>query len=128
MNKMDQNEKIDKNNKKAYFGIKKLIPTIKTLNMLKMEKNFIALEKGYPRQPYTHWDLDNLIHHIQLEADELKEAYNRRDFINMNEEIADISNLCDYIHEIILNHEDNLINPLFSQQKLVKNQKMSMGE
>lgn len=86
---------------KPLFGeeeIRKLkyrLPMIETLAMLKMEKNFIALEKGYPRQPYASekQPIAFMIHHIEQELTELKEAYEQQNIIGMQEECADISNI-----------------------------------
>jgi len=77
------------------------LPMIKTLAMLKMEKNFIALEKGYPRQPYASekQPISFMIHRIEEELDELKEAYDEQNVQVMEEECADISNLVDYLFE-----------------------------
>jgi len=82
-------------------GLKHRLPSIKSLNMLKMEKNFIALEKGYPRQPYndSNQPINFMIHRIEEELEELKEAFRQQNFTVMKEECADISNLVDYLFE-----------------------------
>jgi len=93
---------------------------IKSLNMLKMEKNFIAHnEKGYPRQPYNDKNqpirfLIQRIHDELKELDTSHQAYealhtipneliSSEDFMDelneMREECADISNLVDYLFE-----------------------------
>ena len=79
----------------------------KTLAMIKMEKNFIALEKGYPRHPYNdkNQNIPFLIKRLEEEFIELKKAYRYKGlneamwFRNMREELADISNIVDYIFE-----------------------------
>ena len=54
--------------------LKKRLPHIKSLAMVKMEKNFIALEKGYPRQPYNTLKQSKsfLVFRIEEELNELK--------------------------------------------------------
>ena len=89
--------------------LKHRLPTIKSLAMLKMEKNFIAYcEKKYPRQPYKELPPSYLIQRIEEELKELKEAFDKSnpDFIsNMMEECADISNLTDYLYELLLSFQ-----------------------
>ena len=93
---------------------------IKTLAMLKMEKNFIAHnEKGYPRKPYAdkNQPIRFLIQRIHDELKELdtshqafealhtipNELISSEDFSDelneMREECADMSNLIDYLFE-----------------------------
>lgn len=72
---------------------------MKTLAMMKMEKNFVALEKGYPRQPYKKLTMCYLIERLEEEVDELKEAWERGWDQEAKLECADISNLVDYIFE-----------------------------
>jgi NTP pyrophosphatase (non-canonical NTP hydrolase) len=81
--------------------LKHRLPSIKTLAMLKMEKNFIAhIEKGYPRQPYdSDQSVSFLIGRIHDELNELYVACNHNDVPTMKEECADISNLVDYLFE-----------------------------
>lgn len=81
--------------------LKRRLPGIKTLAMLKMEKNFIALEKNYPRQPYAaeNQPIRFMIHRIEEELQELKEAFDLENVDVMKEECADISNLVDYLFE-----------------------------
>lgn len=82
--------------------LKHRLPQIKTLAMLKMEKNFIAYcEKGYPRQPYCAPDQPTsyLILRISQELRELKQAFSIKDVQTMKEECADISNIVDYLFE-----------------------------
>jgi hypothetical protein len=89
-------------NLKIYSGGKSRIPEIRSLAMLKMEKNLIAvIDKNYSRQPYkaSANHLDYLIHRLIEETAEPEEACLRSDLINMGEELADVSNLCDYIFE-----------------------------
>lgn len=87
--------------------LKRRLRDIKSLTMLKMEKNFIALEKGYPRQPYadSHQPTSFLIQRIEDELTELKEAFKIRDIAVMKEECADISNIVDYLFEQLLRLE-----------------------
>lgn len=85
-------------------NLKKRLPTIKTLSMLKIEKNFIALEKGYPRQPYLdpHQSLSFLIDRLLDEYIELQRAEITKNSENMKEELADMSNIIDYIFEKLI--------------------------
>lgn len=47
-------ESVGHDRQKKYSGIKQRIPQIRSLEMLKMEKNLIAvMEKGYSREPYN---------------------------------------------------------------------------
>lgn len=88
-------------NPQLMLNLKRRIPEIKSLAMLKMEKNFIAQEKGYPRQPYLAHPFHLIFKHLQKEVEELQQAYEKKDLTNMKEEIADISNLCDYLFELV---------------------------
>ena len=73
---------------------------IKSLAMLKMEKNFIAvIEKKYPRQPYKHYDLPFLFKRLAQEGLELNQAMKTGDMELVREELADISNIVDYMFE-----------------------------
>ncbi len=103
------------------------LPTIETLNAMKMEKNFIAMEKGYHRQPYKDpaQTLDFWLTRINDEREELKDAVNRlQDQLRLNmpkhnilsavtsvkEELADISNIVDYVYEYVTRIElENLV-------------------
>ena len=79
---------------------------VKTLAMLKMEKNFVAvLEKKYPRKPYEHYTLQFLIERLEQEVAELKKACNAWNTENAKGECADVSNIIDYIFEC-LSHGD----------------------
>lgn len=85
-----------------FAHLKHRLPSIKTLAMLKMEKNFIALvEKKYPRQPYEAEGQPTsfLIDRIRDELKELQAAYFEDDVQGMREECADLSNLVDYLFE-----------------------------
>jgi NTP pyrophosphatase (non-canonical NTP hydrolase) len=78
---------------------------IRSLAMLKMEKNFIAFcEKSYPRQPYRDpkQTIAFSIDRIGEELKELIDAYDNLDTQTMMEECADISNLVDYLFEKLL--------------------------
>jgi len=82
--------------------LKHRLPNIRTLAMLKMEKNFIAhIEKGYPRQPYNDekQSVNFLISRVEDELSELWDAYSNNDVPTMREECVDISNLGDYLFE-----------------------------
>jgi len=84
------------------------LPQIHSLAMLKMEKNFIAvIEKGYPRQPYANekQTVRFLIHRIEDELEELKQAYSNENLTVMKEECADISNIVDYLFEKLCRSE-----------------------
>jgi len=72
---------------------------MKTLAMIKMEKNFRALEKGYPRRPYEAFDIDRLIKRLQEELNELIDARIKKNYWDMLFELADLSNMVDYIFE-----------------------------
>jgi len=90
--------------------------SIKSLAMIKMEKNFRALEKGYQRQPYMGPIANGqreltLIGSVLREMKELVESVeiwvNSEDrdavqFANIREEIADVSNCLDYLYEAVL--------------------------
>jgi hypothetical protein len=91
--------------------LKHRLPNIKSLAMLKMEKNFIAhIEKGYSRQPYNDdkQSLIFLINRVEDELKELKDAYNNFDILMMKEECADISNIIDYLFEKLSNEKVGL--------------------
>ncbi len=88
--------------------------SIKSLAMLKMEKNFRAIEKGYPRQPYKHYSTMFLTQRIVDENKELDDAMtiliNAEPpdvgfTANVREEIADVSNCLDYLYEAVLRLE-----------------------
>lgn len=101
--------------------LKKRLPEIHTLEALKMEKNFIAQEKGYPRQPYRAPDQppSYLIHRIKEEINELETAYKKVNTENMLEELADISNLIDYLFESLTRFKfNNLKFDLETSEKL----------
>lgn len=84
--------------------IKWRLKEIKTLAMLKMEKNFIALcEKKYPRQPYQIYKPEFLVDRIDDELRELKEALVIRDYQTVREECADIINIVEYLFELMSN-------------------------
>jgi len=94
-------------NEKKILHLKRRLPEIKSLSMLKMEKNFIALEKGYPRQPYNDMNQPTsfLIRRIEEELQELKDAFKETNIKVMKEECADISNIVDYLFEMLLKFE-----------------------
>lgn len=78
---------------------------IKTLFCIKMEKNFIAQEKGYPRKPYDEYTLMFLMQRLQEEVDELRFAVFTQDFQDARLECADVSNITDYIFEKLAQKE-----------------------
>lgn len=87
---------------------------IKTLAMLKMEKNFRGhIEKGYPRFPYRIYNMLFWIERLTQELNELKEKFALLDFEGMREELADLSNLVDYDFERSLLEEQGFIKDLF---------------
>jgi len=68
--------------------------------MLKMEKNFRAHnDKGYPRQPYEHYNLDFWLYRLAQEFLELKEEIKRKNYEGIRDELADLSNLIDFAFE-----------------------------
>lgn len=77
---------------------------MKTLAMIKMEKNFVAhIDKQYPRKPYEIFDLKKLMFRLFQEVGELREAivYDK-DFEKAKLECADVSNIIDYIFEKLM--------------------------
>jgi len=76
---------------------------MKTLAMMKMEKNFVAQEKGYPRKPYDTYSFSFLMKRLYQESTELAEAILEKDFENAKLECADVSNVVDYIFEKLVN-------------------------
>lgn len=84
-------------------NLKHRIPEINSLAMLKMEKNFIAhIEKRYPRQPYRKLLPSYLLKRIKEEVEELEQALLQGDILDIMEECADISNIVDYLFEVVL--------------------------
>ena len=92
------------------------IYTVKSLSMLKMEKNFVAaMDKGYPRRPYEKWDIVDLHSFVEREMKELKHEvitlgkveefglFEHDQLIKIMNEIADVSNTLDYLYERLLN-------------------------
>ena len=95
-------ETVNNRGVKEYNDKKTNIPMIRSIAMLKMEKNFIAhCDKGYSRQPYkdNNQPTSFLISRLDDELKELKEAFERKDIVNMQEELADLSNIIDYLFE-----------------------------
>jgi NTP pyrophosphatase (non-canonical NTP hydrolase) len=75
---------------------------MKTLAMLKMEKNFVAvIDKGYPRQPYKEHSPEFLLRRLYEEATELAKAIKEKDKETAKLECADVSNIVDYIFEAL---------------------------
>jgi hypothetical protein len=101
--------------------------SIKSLEMLKMEKNLAAvIEKGYNRQPYEAYPItlngqtvDYLQEHtlIGFVGREFSELINAIEMLhgaiapnvelteNVRNEIADVSNCLDYLYEAVLRKE-----------------------
>jgi len=72
---------------------------MKTLAMIKMEKNFVAQEKGCPRKPYETYSLGDLYAKLVEEVVELHEAMKKQNTEEAKVECADVSNVIDYIFE-----------------------------
>lgn len=81
---------------------------MKTLAMIKMEKNFIAvIEKGYPRFPYIELPIEYLRKRLLQEMNELNETLKKDvDVKNAKLECADVSNIIDYIFEVLSRMEE----------------------
>jgi len=78
----------------------------KSLSMRKMEKNFIAvIEKGYYRKPYKMFDFSFWVKRLN---DEIKELLNSDTYEEMLDELADLSNIIDYMFEYIVNQKENI--------------------
>lgn len=72
---------------------------MRSLAMLKMEKNFVALlTKGYPRKPYLKNSMENLLDRLDDEVQELRNAC-KESIVKAKDECADVSNIVDYIFE-----------------------------
>ena len=72
--------------------------------MYKMEKNFIAVnKKKYPQNPYEKLSTSYLLSRLHEEYDELYEAFIQQDGEAMRKEVADCSNILDYIFERLAN-------------------------
>jgi NTP pyrophosphatase (non-canonical NTP hydrolase) len=75
----------------------------KTLAMIKMEKNFVAvLEKGYARKPYENFNMDFFKKRLQEEVDELKDALKEGNQDHILSELADVSNIIDFMYELAI--------------------------
>ena len=75
--------------------------------MLKMEKNFIAvIEKGYSRCPYDEYDLIDATEWLTREYKELLDAVKNGTITEIKNEIADVSNVLDYMYEMVLIEEE----------------------
>ena len=108
------------------------IDNIESLAMLKMEKNFVAHnDKGYPRQPYAQYDINDHFGFVEREYRELKQAFldyhtdiikdNKMHLmtthlVNIRNEIADVSNTLDYFYELCLRWE-KILPPLEEKDK-----------
>ena len=80
---------------------------MKSLAMLKMEKNFVAVvEKGNPRQPYKHYNMKFLISKLDEEVAELSNAILEKEGIEKaKKECTDVSNIVDFIFEKLSQEE-----------------------
>jgi len=73
---------------------------MKTLAMMKMEKNFIAHnEKKYPRKPYEVYTTRKFLSKLEQEYKELAQAIKERNIKKAKLECADVSNIVDFIFE-----------------------------
>ncbi len=81
------------------------LKVLKSLNILKMEKNFRAQDKGYVRIPPDNFDIEELFKWVKREMKELDDAISIYDLTNIREEIADVSNCLDYLYEKTLREE-----------------------
>ena len=72
---------------------------VRTLAMIKMHKNFSAIEKGYPREPYIRYSFEWLLNRLKEEVNELEIALKNPDVREAMLECADVSNCVDYIFE-----------------------------
>lgn len=73
---------------------------IKSLAMIKMEKNFRAvIDKGKPRDPYEYFSTKQLLEKLDEEVSELKEAISSGIPYAAMLECGDISNVIDIIFE-----------------------------
>ncbi len=81
------------------------LKAIKSLSMLKMEKNFRAQDKGYVRMPPDSFDYLELYRWVLREMEELNYAIEIKDFTNIREEVADVGNCLDYLYESALREE-----------------------
>ncbi len=78
---------------------------IKSLNALKMEKNFRAQDKGYVRSPADDFSDSELFSWVERELVELIESLCSGNTGHIREEIADVSNCLDYLYERVLRNE-----------------------
>jgi len=71
-----------------------------SLSARKMEKNFIAvIEKNYERKPQHWFTYKILIKRLRQELKEFENAIIEDDLDNMMDELADLSNIIDYLYE-----------------------------
>ena len=85
---------------------------IKSLAMLKMEKNFRAQDKGYVRMPPDSFNMTELHGWVRREMLELDAAMEdtkpfttKAALAHIREEIADVANCLDYLYESALRDE-----------------------
>lgn len=81
---------------------------IKTLAMLKLEKNLIAvIEKGYARRPYDTYSINELADFIKREYYELDLELSQKSWnmLAVRNELADLSNTIDFLYEAIQGYE-----------------------
>lgn len=87
------------------------LAALKSIAMLKMEKNFRAQDKGYVRMPPDNFDMPELHSWVLREMEELVFVMEPDaktgiiDLPHIREEIADVSNCLDYLYEKVLRVE-----------------------
>jgi hypothetical protein len=82
------------------------LASIKSLAMMKMEKNFRAQDKGYVRMPPDSNTINELAEWVHREYLELMDAVFDGDCVHIREEIADVANCLDYLYEKVLRGEE----------------------
>lgn len=81
----------------------------KTLAMIKMEKNFVAVnEKKYPRRPYEDFTVFKILDWLSEEFVELCDAIKKKDIEAAKLECADVSNLTDFLFERLGNNPEEM--------------------
>jgi NTP pyrophosphatase (non-canonical NTP hydrolase) len=77
-------------------------PEPQTLNMIKMQKNFTAVnQKHKTAYPYKEYTIQFLLKRLKQEIAELEESINTQDWDNSQRECADVSNFTDYLFEAV---------------------------
>lgn len=81
---------------------------VKTLAMIKMEKNLIAvIDKGYTRYPYKDYSVNEMLNWFLREVQELVNAIDGETNTNIKNEIGDCSNVLDYMYEVVSARGEN---------------------